>query len=261
LLFSHIDGPLFSPITKHKPLLTQQQNNNDSGCRLGRTPEAPVEWDEVNAAWGQAVLLLHTMAAACGLTFSSYRLLPMGSRPRVADRRGAHDLFGPVGRLWAQGYDRAAAGYLACLREFGDFARAWCALRPSFWRSIFDVLSLCVKMDCFCDCRLCDQNQLLNPLPLNPHPPAPLCSRSDIAEGRSPPFEFPFPVEGDKVGNYSVKLFMQTKDAKWTKALKLMLANLKVALQWLVRREARRQAAPALPALGQEGPAALQASS
>ncbi len=33
-----------------------------SGFRLGRTAEVPVEWDEINAAWGQAVLLLHTMA-------------------------------------------------------------------------------------------------------------------------------------------------------------------------------------------------------
>jgi beclin 1 len=33
-----------------------------SGFRLGRTPEHPVEWDEINAAWGQAVLLLFTMA-------------------------------------------------------------------------------------------------------------------------------------------------------------------------------------------------------
>ncbi|KIZ01315.1 Beclin-1-like protein, partial [Monoraphidium neglectum] len=172
-----------------------------NGCRLGRTPEVPVEWDEINAAWGQAVLLLHTMAQACQITFSAYRLLPMGSHPRVADRRGTYDLFGPVSKLWAQSYDRAMAIYLACLREFGDFARA-----------------------------------------------------RDIAESRSPAFEFPFPVEGDKVGNYSVKLFMQTKDAKWTKALKLMLADLKVSLQWMVRREAR-QAAPALPALGQEGPA------
>ncbi|KAF3526277.1 hypothetical protein F2Q69_00049693 [Brassica cretica] len=29
--------------------------------RLGRLPKAPVEWDEINAAWGQACLLLHTM--------------------------------------------------------------------------------------------------------------------------------------------------------------------------------------------------------
>jgi beclin 1 len=48
----------------------------------------------------------------------------MGSHPRVADRRGAYDLFGPVSKLWAQSYDRAMAIYLACLREFGDFARA-----------------------------------------------------------------------------------------------------------------------------------------
>ena len=32
------------------------------GFRLGRTAEAPVEWDEINAAWGQTVLLLNTMA-------------------------------------------------------------------------------------------------------------------------------------------------------------------------------------------------------
>ena len=32
------------------------------GFRLGRTTEAPVEWDEINAAWGQTVLLLKTMA-------------------------------------------------------------------------------------------------------------------------------------------------------------------------------------------------------
>jgi beclin 1 len=30
--------------------------------RLGRLPNVQVEWDEINAAWGQAALLLHTMA-------------------------------------------------------------------------------------------------------------------------------------------------------------------------------------------------------
>ncbi len=33
-----------------------------SGFRLGRLGTTPVEWEEINAAWGQAVLLLHTMA-------------------------------------------------------------------------------------------------------------------------------------------------------------------------------------------------------
>jgi len=55
---------------------------------------------------------------------AAYRLLPMGSHPRVADKRGTYDLFGPVNKLWGGGYDKAMSVFLACLREFGDFARA-----------------------------------------------------------------------------------------------------------------------------------------
>ncbi|KAF8057645.1 FUM1 [Scenedesmus sp. PABB004] len=161
-----------------------------SGFRLGRTPEVAVEWDEINAAWGQAVLLLHTMAQQCKLNFSAYRLLPMGSCPRVADKRGTYDLYGPVHKLWGSSYDKAMAAYLACLKEFGDFARA-----------------------------------------------------RDVAEGAASVFEFPFAIEGDKVGNYTIRLSMLNKDAKWTKALKLMLADLKVALQWMIGYVVDRQLA------------------
>jgi hypothetical protein len=55
---------------------------------------------------------------------AAYRLLPMGSHPRVADKRGTYDLFGPVNKLWGGGYDKAMSVFLACLKEFGDFARA-----------------------------------------------------------------------------------------------------------------------------------------
>jgi beclin 1 len=76
----------------------------------------------------------------------------------------------------------------------------------------------------------------------------------DVAENRSPPFEFPFPIEGDKVGNYTIKLSgIVNKDTKWTKALKLMLADLKMALQWMIKKDGAtgyRQ----LPTLAQEGP-------
>eukprot|EP00798_Chlamydomonas_sp_ICE-L_P021839 gene21837-28869_t len=166
-----------------------------SGFRLGRT----TEWDEINAAWGQAVLLLHTMSQACKLHFASCRLLPMGSHPRVVvDKRTTYDLFGPVNKLWSANYDRAMASYLACLREFGDFAHA-----------------------------------------------------RDTAEGKQPSFVFPFPIEGDKVNNHTIKLTMN-KDAKWTKALKFMLADLKVALQWMVKHELT-SGTPTLTNLGHEG--------
>lgn len=58
------------------------------------------------------------------LLSAAYRLLPMGSHPRVADKRGTYDLFGPVNKLWGGTYDKAMSVFLACLKEFGDFARA-----------------------------------------------------------------------------------------------------------------------------------------
>lgn len=41
--------------------------------RLGRLPSVPVEWNEINAAWGQTVLLLHALAKKMGLRFQRYR--------------------------------------------------------------------------------------------------------------------------------------------------------------------------------------------
>ena len=61
---------------------------------------------------------------ACKLHFTSARLLPMGSHPRVADKRTQYDLFGPVSKLWSQSYDRAMVYFLACLKEFGEHARS-----------------------------------------------------------------------------------------------------------------------------------------
>jgi len=100
-----------------------------SGFRLGRTAQVAVEWEEVNAAWGQACLLLSTMASLARFTFASHALLPMGSTARVRDcaRGGTYDLFGPVSALnllAAQRFDKAQLGFLACLDEFAAFATA-----------------------------------------------------------------------------------------------------------------------------------------
>jgi beclin 1 len=54
-----------------------------NSLRLGRRPEEAVEWDEINAAWGQCVLLLHILAKKLGFTFSKYRPIPMGARPYI----------------------------------------------------------------------------------------------------------------------------------------------------------------------------------
>ncbi|KAJ6338347.1 hypothetical protein OIU76_007922 [Salix suchowensis] len=54
--------------------------------RLGRLPKIAVEWDEINAAWGQACLLLHTMCQYFKPKFQyRIKILPMGSYPRIMD--------------------------------------------------------------------------------------------------------------------------------------------------------------------------------
>uniref|UniRef100_A0A0D6R4K7 Beclin-1-like protein n=1 Tax=Araucaria cunninghamii TaxID=56994 RepID=A0A0D6R4K7_ARACU len=90
--------------------------------RLGRLPKIPVEWDEINAAWGQACLLLHTMAVHCDIKFP-YRIIPMGSYARMADKNNnTYELYGPVNLFWSTRYDKAMTFFLACLKEFEGYA-------------------------------------------------------------------------------------------------------------------------------------------
>jgi beclin 1 len=91
-----------------------------SGARLGSTPDNPVEWWEINAAWGQAVLLLDTLARAVGggFKFTKGKLEPRGSFSRVHDSRGPAELFGPASKIVCLSFDRAQVAFLACLKEF-----------------------------------------------------------------------------------------------------------------------------------------------
>ncbi|CAI0410078.1 unnamed protein product [Linum tenue] len=92
--------------------------------RLGRLPKIPVEWDEINAAWGQACLLLHTMCQYFKPKFPYHiKMIPMGSYPRIMDsNNNSYDLFGPVNLFWSTRYDKAMILYLTCLKDFADFA-------------------------------------------------------------------------------------------------------------------------------------------
>ena len=40
----------------------------------GRLPHVPVEWAEINAAWGQTALLLWALARKVGITFNKYQV-------------------------------------------------------------------------------------------------------------------------------------------------------------------------------------------
>lgn len=54
-----------------------------NGFRLGKLSTHQVEWNEINAAWGQTLLLLYTVANKLKFQFNTYRLVPMGSFSRI----------------------------------------------------------------------------------------------------------------------------------------------------------------------------------
>lgn len=51
--------------------------------RLGRLPSAPVDWSEINAAWGQTALLLSALSRKINLTFDKYKLVPYGNHSYI----------------------------------------------------------------------------------------------------------------------------------------------------------------------------------
>ncbi|CAI5496327.1 unnamed protein product [Closterium sp. Naga37s-1] len=94
-----------------------------NNLRLGRLPSVPVEWEELNAAWGQACHLLFTLARIANCPVA-HRIIPMGSFPRISDGHNQFELFGPVNLFWSTRYDRAMLLFLHALTEFAAFANA-----------------------------------------------------------------------------------------------------------------------------------------
>ncbi|TFL03151.1 APG6-domain-containing protein [Pterulicium gracile] len=103
-----------------------------NGLRLGRVPGVVVDWAEINAAWGQTLLLLYTIARKLDYTFESYRLVPMGSFSRIEKATGdkaSYELYGSgdlhFGRLLHnRRFDFAMVAFLDCLKNIIDFVKS-----------------------------------------------------------------------------------------------------------------------------------------
>ncbi|KAI7878950.1 APG6-domain-containing protein [Lichtheimia hyalospora FSU 10163] len=101
-----------------------------NGFRLGRLSSHPVEWSEINAACGQTLLLLYTVANKLKFQFKTYRLVPMGSFSRVekvdGDIVNSYELYGSeigLSRMFLnRRFDHAMEGMLNCLKQLTDFA-------------------------------------------------------------------------------------------------------------------------------------------
>ncbi|RHZ58171.1 hypothetical protein Glove_375g99 [Diversispora epigaea] len=101
-----------------------------NGFRLGRLPNQMVDWSEINAAWGQTLLLLATIANKLNFTFKTYRLIPLGSFSKIEKIEGektTYELYGSgdiaIGRLFQnRRFDLSMVAFLNCLQQLGDYA-------------------------------------------------------------------------------------------------------------------------------------------
>ena len=82
-----------------------------NGLRLGRLPDRPVDWSEINAAWGDTCLLVATVAEKLNYVFKGYELFPMGSSSRIRQYKA------PRGGLFPSDFDTAMIAFLECLRQ------------------------------------------------------------------------------------------------------------------------------------------------
>jgi len=95
-----------------------------NGFRLGRLPHVPVEWAEINAAWGQTALLLWALARKVGITFNKYQVVPYGSYSYIKNLTDEKTLplYGSGGfrMIFDSKFDSAMVAFLDCLTQFAN---------------------------------------------------------------------------------------------------------------------------------------------
>jgi beclin 1 len=200
-----------------------------NGLRLGRLPPPQnVDWSEINAAWGNAALLLATVADKLGFTFRGYRIKPMGSTsriekieyppssttsasPRPTPTPAARDpqpktipldLFSsgdlPMGRIILhRRIDAGMVAFLECLRQLGGFVHS-----PN------------------------PTSSPTNPRPSIRSPGKAHDGGGDDSSGGS---ALPYKIHKDKIDDVSIKLGNSTDEA-WTRACKYALTCCKFLL-------------------------------
>lgn len=185
-----------------------------NNLRLGRLSNVPVDWPEINAAWGHAVLLLATVAERLNFKFDGYELQPMGSTSRIiryeqpsptASRNGPHrgtikppkksilELYSsgdmPLGLTFMhRKFDIAMVAFLECMKQLGSFVEEETAKHSDSGK------------------RLC----------------------------------LPYKIDGDKIEDVSIKLGIAQDDA-WSLACKYTLTCCKFLLAHASNLSATRQ--------------------
>ena len=175
-----------------------------NGLRLGRLPDHPVEWPEINAAWGQALLLLAVVADKLGCEFQGYRLLPVGSTSRI------EKVDFPQGSSQTD-QNRSVKGRVT---QFELYCNNDLPLGLGFLHRGFDN-----AMVCFLEC--------LRQLGEHVERTA---THDDSRATNMPNTQMPYVISKDKIGDASIKLGAFNQEEVWTRACKYTLTCCKFLL-------------------------------
>ncbi|KAJ3506859.1 hypothetical protein NM208_g16028 [Fusarium decemcellulare] len=163
-----------------------------NGLRLGRLSNKPVDWPEINAAWGHALLLLVTVADKLGYRFDGYDPQPMGSTSKII----RYEIPSPSSsRLGARAVNPPPKKHVLELYSSGDMPLGLTFMHRRFDNAMVGFLELVRQLGAF-------------------------VHRQTEASGN--PLSLPYKIDGDKIGDVSIKLGIAQDDG-WTKACKLTL--------------------------------------
>jgi beclin 1 len=173
-----------------------------NGLRLGRLSNVAVDWQEINAAWGHTLLLLATVAEKLSFKFNGYELQPMGSTSRIL----RYDNPSPsTSRTLTTRPTRPTAKKILELYSSGDMPLGLTFMHRKFDTAMVAFLACMKQLGDFVEQE---------------------SSRSsDGGRGLS----LPYKIEGDKIGDVSIKLGIAQDDA-WSRACKFTLTCCKFLL-------------------------------
>lgn len=174
-----------------------------NGLRLGRLSSKPVDWPEINAAWGHSLLLLATVADKLQYAFQGYEPQPMGSTSKIIRYESASPASSRVGsRSRASAQQPAPKRHVLELYSSGDMPLGLTFMHRKFDNAMVAFLELVRQLGVHVE-------------------------RQTQASGTT--LSLPYRIEGDKISDVSIKLGIAQDDG-WTKACKLTLTCCKFLL-------------------------------
>lgn len=174
-----------------------------NSLRLGRLSNRPVDWPEINAAWGHALMLLTTIAEKLDYKFDGYEPQPMGSTSKIIRYEPASP---SSSRLTTRNAPPLAPKKQVLeLYSSGDLPLGLTFMHRKFDNAMVAFLELVRQLGAFVE---------------REHERRPLSDK---------PLRLPYVIEGDRIDDVSIKLGL-AQDDSWTRACKLTLTCCKYLL-------------------------------